>query len=95
MGTIGSIPDMRVTVLMAAAFRSAARLHIPRHGIGEVDMVMRVFHAIFERNIGLAGQHDGQRHADDGDATSTETELRPVQVARLSASIWQPARTLP
>jgi hypothetical protein len=92
---ISSVLGMRV-VVMAAAFivRAAARLHIPRHRIGEVDMMMCVFHAIFERNIGLAREHDGKRHAHDRDRTSTETELRPVQVARPSAAIWQSTRTL-
>jgi len=75
--------------VMAAAFivRAAARLHIPRHGIGEMDMMMCVFQAIFERNIGLAGEHDGKRHAHDRDSTSAKTEILPVQVARPSAAL--------
>jgi len=50
-----------------------------RERIGEMNVMMCVLHAIHERNIGLAGQYDRERHADHGDNTLKTGKPLPAQ----------------
>jgi len=42
-------------------------------------VMVRVLDAIHQRNISLAGQYDGERHADHGDRFPESAELLPAQ----------------
>ena len=72
---------LRAVVMMMAAraCRSAANLQIARERIGEMNVMVRVLDAVHERNIGLAGQHHRERHADHGDNTLKTGKPLPAQ----------------
>ena len=62
----GVLHAMVMMMMAAIACCSTANLQIPGERIGEMKMMVRVLDAIHQRNIGLAGQHHGERHAEDG-----------------------------
>jgi hypothetical protein len=44
-----------------------------------MDMMMRMFDAIHDSDIGLCRQHDAQRHAEDGDYASQRDKAQMAQ----------------
>jgi len=58
-----------VIFVMAAGIPRAAK-NASRERIGEVHVVLRMFDTVHQRDIGLAGEHHRQRHAEDGDRPS-------------------------
>lgn len=60
----------RVVVIGANVECAVARLDITGERIGEVNMMMRMFDAIHDSDIGLCRQDGTERHAKDGDRAS-------------------------
>ena len=70
MMMIAAGPGIVMVAMMRSAFVSEAERYLARQRVGEMRMVMRVIDAIHERDIGLTGQHCGDRHAKHSDQTS-------------------------
>jgi hypothetical protein len=74
---------LRVIVMMAGVLRAVvmmmADLQVPGERIGEMNVMVRVLDTIHERNIGLAGKDDRERHADHGDHTPETDRMLPAQ----------------
>jgi hypothetical protein len=68
-----------VIVTPANILRPAAIFYITREWIGKMNMMMRMFEAIHDSDIGLRRQHDAQRHAEDGDCSSESAQSLPAQ----------------
>ena len=49
---------------------TGAELHITGKRIGKMNVMVRVLDAVHQCDISLPGQHDGQRHAQNGDRAS-------------------------
>ncbi len=66
----GGICVMVMVVHGALLMIAGAKLDVAGERIGEVNVVMDVVDAVHQRDVGLSGQHDGERHAKDGDRAS-------------------------
>ncbi len=69
----------RIVVMVRPALVANTKLHVASKRIGEMRVMVRVVDAVHQRDIGLARQHDRERHAQDGDRCSKCTEALQVQ----------------
>jgi len=87
------IAIMVMVVDPALVMIPAAKCHVAGQGIGEMNMVMGVVDAVHQRDVGLSGQHDGHRHAQDGNRASQRNKAVTAQ-QRLASRQPNPAKTL-
>ena len=67
---------VRIALMMIAAriVDVAAKLDAACERVGKMHVMLRMLDAVHQRDVGLPGQHDGERHADDGDPASNRLE---------------------
>jgi len=78
----GLVMVMRCSVavrmgMMRRLTASRAIADVARQRIGEMGVVMGVIQTIHQRNVGLPGQHEGERHAKHGDGMSNRGKSSP------------------
>ena len=66
--------------MIGANAGTAAKLYVAGEGIGKVNMMMRMFNAIHDPDIGLRRQYDTKGHAEDGNCSSKSADSLPVQL---------------
>ena len=64
------IPIIVMVVYPTLVMIAGAKLHITGQRIGEMNVMMGVIDAVHQRDVRLPGQHDGQRHAQNGHRAS-------------------------
>jgi len=85
-----SIMVLRSSVMGMRMLFAAARAiaYVAGERIGEMGVMMRVVQAVHQRDIGLPGQHKGERHAEHGyDAANRG---KPVLKQRVLAAAKKP-----
>ena len=70
---------MVMVVCPALVMIAGAKLDITGQRIGEMNVMMGVIDAVHQRDVGLPGQHDGQRHAQNGDRASQRDKALTAQ----------------
>ncbi len=66
MVVVGCRIRIMVVVCPTLVMITEAKLQITSQRIGEMNVMMGVIDAVHQRDIRLSGQHDGQRHAQNG-----------------------------
>ncbi len=74
------IPIMVMMVCRALVMIAGAKLDITGQRIGEMNVMMGVIDAVHQRDIRLSGQHNGQRHAQNGDRASQRDKALTAQL---------------
>jgi hypothetical protein len=88
-----AIHIMMMVVCPTLVMIAGANLDITGEGIGEMYVMMGVINAVHQRDVRLSGQHDGQRHAQNGDRASqrdkTSAQLRLTSGGPTRRKHWQ------
>ena len=74
------IPIMVVVVCPTLVMIAAAELDITGQSIGEMQVVIGVIDAVHQRDVRLPGQHDSQRHAQNGHRASQRDKALTAQL---------------
>jgi hypothetical protein len=69
-----------MVVMVALAASAAAILQVACENIRKMSVVMGVIDAVHQRDIRLSRQHDGQRHAQNGDRASQRDKALTAQL---------------
>jgi len=74
------ISIMVVVVCPTLVMIAPAELDITGQGIGEMQVMMGVIDAVHQRDVRLSGQHDSQRHAQNGHRASQRDKALTTQL---------------
>jgi hypothetical protein len=74
------ISIMVVVVCLTLIMIAAAELDITSKSVGEMQVVIGMIDAVHQRDIRLPGQHDSQRHAQNGHRASQRDKALTTQL---------------